>query len=647
MKTPFCGWMAVGRRSLSVLLMAGLLWMPALVPTVRAADDDEEENEPLVEIPEPDEEITGRIKAAQLTPAALPAVLTGIVTTVDKAMDEEARTEAARLINAYRGQSGALANAAAIAWVQGYPEQALRIAAEAARAAPDDANALNTLAALLVQAGYEPKAIPLLRHLAQKYPQDTSVHSNLAVAWLNLGEVEECRRIVLPLLGRAPGHGVANLCAGIIAESEGRHEVAHEHFRKATASNSSPLARSILRQRNQPHRAPRGFMGMLPKKEYFSPGAFEPVRAQRTLAEFPLKRAEKEAYDAELKKHEDAQAQIIMEETVKIAQKVMQGGVDAAGPYAKLDWDNHARSMNQIHEIRLEAAQKRLMARMLAIRELRVTYDRTRTPGGAEDPVPICVRRRPVAQDALTKMSGEYDQLVAETLYVMRDVTNARLAVQRLMLPPMAYRAAFAGNVSVYLGYVRKLNSELPLMEDPCAGQTLEKWPGYELVPPGEGECPFSLEVDAVIAEFQMDCHKFGFSFKAGLAFSATKEFASGETTLTAGLGLEADLHDIGKVGGSAQMVMVWDRENALSFVGVESSAEAKLSGIPGLGGKLAQEVLGQEGENQPDYSADFVKAGVKTRLGVEIGPRGLESHLSGEASGQLLGAEIFQAGLP
>ncbi|RXK54959.1 hypothetical protein ESB00_03410 [Oleiharenicola lentus] len=633
------------KRGLRVFGVISLVCLFAAAPAVAVAE--EEDDEPLIELPASDEKLAARINAAQLTPAALPGVFAGIATAVDEAMEPETRQEAARLIAAYRNQPGALANAAAIAWVQGFPEQALRLAAEAARLAPADANAVNTLAALLVHAGYEPKAIPILRHLAQKYPHDTSIQSNLAVAWLNLGEVGECRKIVLPLLARAPGHGVANLCAGLIAESEGRHPEANAHFQRAAASNSSPLAREVLRRRKQPHRAPPGFMGLLPKKEYFSPSAFAPVKAQRSLGEYAVKKAEKAAYDAELRKQVAVQARIIQEETGKVMQDAMHGRVNFGGPYTKLDWKNHLRSLTQSHESRLKVAQERLMARMRAISELRLAYERTPTPGAPEDPVPFCVRRRPIAQAALTKMSEEYDQLVAETLYVMRDATNARLSVERFMLPPAAYRVAFAGNVSAYLEYVRKLNSELPLVEDPCAGQTPGRWPGYELVPPGEGECPFSLKVDAIVAELQMDCHKFSFTFEAGLAFSATKEFASGETTLTAGLGLEADLHDIGKAGGSAQMVMVWDRENEISFIGVESTAEAKLSGIPGIGGKLAQEVLGAEGENQPDFSKDLVNVNSRMRLGVEVGPRGMESHLSGEASGQLLGAEIFKAELP
>ena len=149
-----------------------------------------------------------------------------------------------------------------------------------------------------------------------------------------------------------------------------------------------------------------------------------------------------------------------------------------------------------------------------------------------------------------------------------------------------------------------------------------------------------------------MDCHRFGFDFKAGLAFSASKDLVSGETTLTAGVGAKTDLASIGKASVSGQMVVVWDADNSLSFVGVEAVAEAKLSGIPGLSGVIDGNTgdLAADGPadgpslkvSGADLTKDLVKVGSDTRLGVTIGPKGVEPSLSGEVSGKLLGEKIF-----
>lgn len=638
-------------RDLRVLLTAILL---VALPVWGAESDDDDEPEPLVEIPERDEAQIREARSLTWTASQLPAGLARMVTAIDRAMEPKHRAEAQRLIERYPGNAAALANAAAILWVQSSPEHALRVAAEAARSGPDDVNAVNTLAALLAHAGYEGQAIPLLRYLDSVQPDNPTILSNLGVAWLNLGEVEESRRVILRCLALAPGHGVANLVAGVIAESAGRRPEAVAHFRKAAASNSSPQARRILRQQGQSYRSPPGFFGMLPKPEYFSPGAFEPVAPQKTLAEYDQKLADKKALDQALQKLIDENSREMEREMARMLAEAVSGRLDRAhNPYAKLDWDNHIKALD--HEGRMELSFKRLSARMQAIGQLRVELDRTPTPGVPEDPIPSCVRRRPMTQAALTKMAAEYEKLVGETLYVWREMTNERIAYLRFVSPPMAYRTGFLATVNAYLGFVQKLNTELPLLPDPCAGQDLTRISALNLALPASPDCPFSLDVSVVVATLHMDCKSFGFDFKAGLAFSVTKDFVSGETTLTAGVGVKTDLGSVGKAGMTGQFVLAWDAGNELCFVGVEAIAAAKLSGIPGLSGTLAGDTFdlgrtpGAESTGPSvtlegrSLTEDLVKVGADTKLGVTIGPRGVDPTLSGDISGKVLGEKLFE----
>ncbi len=648
----FCGHVIAGaRRGLRFTGAAVLLWALAGGTVGAAADDDEAE--PLVQIPDRDEAQIAQARAQILARTTLPAEVAGIATVIDRAIDPAAHLEAMRLVERFRGQSGALANAAAIAWVQHSPEQALLLAAEAAKAAPDDANALNTLAALLAQAGYEGKAIPVLRYLAQKVPDDPTVLSNLAVAWLNLGEIEEAKKILFRCLALAPGHGTANLAAGIIAEHEGRHAEAVAHFKKAAASNSSMQARHVLKQQKQSFRSPKGFFGMMPKQEYFSPSAFAPVKAQKSLEEYEIKKAEKAGYEAELLRLVTEQDKIIQHETLKLMTDVSGGDVaEARSVYGKLDWTNHLKAMKV--EQQLTLAIKRMAERSQATLEQLVILEATPQLKFREE-VPMCERQRPRAREILALKSAGYEKVVEETLYLWRDATNTQLTYSRFILPPTAYRIGFAGQVSAYLGFVHTLNSGLPLVPDPCAGQDLTRAAKFELMPPGSGPCPFSLDVHAVVATLHMDCHSFGFDFEAGLKFGVTKDFTSGETTLTAGTGAKMDLGGIGSAEVTGQMVMVWDAGNDLSYVGVEAIAAAKISsGIPGLSGTLdlgSDSGADSEGPsitaNGPKLVDDLVKVSSDTKLGVTIGPKGCDPTLSGELSGKLLGQDIFTATIP
>lgn len=639
-------------------LLAALVWSATLNPVICTAQEADDEPEALVQIPERDDAQIAQARALNLSPATLPAEVARIADALRTAIDPKARDEALRIVGKFRGQGGALANAAAIAWVQRSPEQALLLGAEAARAAPTDANAVNTLAALLTQAGYEGKAIPLLRHLTGLYPDDPSILSNLAVAWLNLGETGEAKRVLVRCLARSPAHGTANLAAGIIAEHEGRKAEAVAHFKRASASNSSPQARRVLRAQRQSQPTPKGFFGMMPKPEYFSPGAFEPVRPQKLLAEHDVKRAKKLGYDQALRDLMAKQEKDFQREMAGMLATAMSGKLGSRpNPYAKLDWSGHIASLDE--EGRLQRAQDRLVVRMQAIYQLREQLDHARTPGVPESPVPECERRRPVAQAALDKMVVEYEKAVDETLFIWRDVTNSRLGYLPFTTTADTHRASYYGTVTAYLGFVRTLNELMPLVQDPCAGQGKDARARFELVAPAVRDCPFSIDIDAVVATLHMDCKTFGFDFEAGLAFSATKDFTSGETTLTAGVGAKMDLASVGSAGVSGQMVLVWDAGNDLSFLGVEANAAAKLSGIPGLSGTLARDTfdLGRE-PGAPsegpavtmtgaDLTQDLVKVGSTTRLGMEVGPRGCDPHLSGEVSGKLLGQEIFEAKLP
>ncbi len=525
-------------------------------------------------------------------------------------------------------------------------------AATAAKSAPEDPNCINTLAALLAQAGYEEVAIPLLKYLAEAYPNEPTVWSNLGVAWLNLGDVEEATVSLMRCIALAPGHGGAHVALGVIAETSGKHAAAVAHFQKAAASHSSPLARRVLKSQRASFRAPKGFFGMMPKQDYFSPSGYQPVVAQKNLSEYSTKKAEKTAYDAALRKAIAQQERAIQEGIFEMAMS----GRAKAGVYAKLDWDNFRASWKVEEE--MSRAGELMAKRQLAIRTLYLELGKLVSEyasGGTPENLPDCERRAGPAQAYLLKLAHEYEMMQAETLFRWREVTNKQLTYLQFMVPAAGYKSGFAGQVHAYLNTVRALNTELPLLSNPC-GKREDLRSQRDLEALGPGSCPFSLEVELVVLTLNMDCHRFGFDFKAGLAFSASKDFVSGETTLTAGVGVKTDLSGIGKASASGQMVIVWDADNALSFVGVEAVAGAKLSGIPGLSGVIDGNTgdLGAEGPadgtsvqvSGADLTKDLVKVESDTRLGVTIGPRGVEPSLSGEVTGKLLGENIFAVGL-
>jgi Flp pilus assembly protein TadD len=619
------------------------------VPASEPVTDDE----PYFALPEANPALKAYIQSRSFTDQSLPVELASIAQTINAALDPDKRGEVERLIQAYSGQSVALANAAAIAWVQRAPEQALGLAAAAAQADPTDANAVNTLGALLAEAGYEQKGIPLLAHVEKKYPTDPTVLSNLGVAWLNLGELDEANRYLFRVFAVASGHGPAHAAAGVIAEHRGAHAEAMDHFRRAAASNSSPLARRALRHHHESFRAPKGFLRMVKTKEYFSPSGYAPLGRQENLAGYYAKKADLEIANRTLREELKKRQHEAVDSLAQATKHLMQDG-PGAGVYANLDWNN----FNRAAEEELAEIFKLKNQRSLRLLQLRQSFGQRAPPYAANGtphdlPADPYAKLIPVATEYLGLMSNEYDKMVQETLYRYRALVNRRLTYLPLQFPDPLYRSAFEGTAGEYIGFVALLNDELPLVSEPCSPESLVKGKKPDLEEVGPGSCPFSLEVEVVVATLHMDCKKFGFDFKAGLAFSASKDFSTGETTLTAGVGAKANFHGVANAGVSGQFVMTWDHDNALSFVGVEATAGANVSGIPGLSGALDAGALGLGGEGTSvalegdSLSEDILKAGADVKLGVAVGPRGVESSLSGEASGEALGHEIFKIEIP
>lgn len=115
----FCGQL-VARAQRDLRVIGAVVICSALAgSTVWAAAEPEDEAEPLVQIPDRDEEQITQARALTLTPATLPAEVGSIATVINRAIDPAAHLEVMRLVERFRGNAAALANAAAIAWVQG------------------------------------------------------------------------------------------------------------------------------------------------------------------------------------------------------------------------------------------------------------------------------------------------------------------------------------------------------------------------------------------------------------------------------------------------------------------------------------------------------------------------------------------------
>lgn len=581
------------------------------------------------------------LPVAALTEAGLPAEIGRMIKSLRAGLEADDLADADRVLEKYAGNTTALANAAAVAWVQRSPGAALLLAAEAARADPSNANSLNTLGALLSNAGYGHKAIPVLQLLVQQHPSSARQLNNLGQAWFALGEIEQAEPLLKRSVALAPRLGAAHTSLGILAQSQGDQAGAVAHYQAAIADTYSPAARLALDRQNVRFHLPASFARIATTGEYFNPGHFVPPRPPRRGEEGKMKHRELEAFEnylAEKKQAMDVQQQAAVAAGDKITESdpmralaMVQSPTPLAGLFLVATVEAHLDGQDIIDEAikKYHSDVARLeQEKDAAIKQINDEFQKTygdKYGEGMDDATiaahdKLCPDRKAAVDAYLKACADDYEQMEQIVLPRLRNRTNTILTYLSITSSGPFYQAAFAGEVKEYFDRVSELADMIVIEEASCKEPFIT---GNGKKPEGEiprfGNCPIHVKVDLEVATLKADCQSFGFEFKAGLEFSATKDFISGETTLTAGLGIpEQDLgHGIAGQG-SAEFVITWDRRNNLSYVGVQMEGEiAAGSGI----GKLTE----------------------KTSLGVIIGPGGVTPDLGVELAADVLGRHIFE----
>ena len=571
---------------------------------------------PTYELPARDEQEIALLPSIPLTAGTIPSELDRMAQALRAGLDKEDLDDADRILGKFAGNSTALANAAAIAWVEHSPGASLLLAVEAVRARPANNLALNTLGALLSHAGYQHKGLPLLEYLVQRFPESPLVLNNLGQTWLELGEIGKAEEYLNRCLALAPRHSAAHAAAGLIAQARGQTEPANAHFQAAVATDFSPAAAAVLDRQDMKYAPPASFTQLIPVTQYFNPHHFVPPRPPQT-GEEAIK------VDKEL----DAFYRMISANISRLrAQKTAADAAWAAAVKTPDDFVRRLQPINPqmvgmallaIHDSKMKMAERFEEP----IEQYRtdiagLTAARTAKFQGVSD----CAAGKAINDAYLAACASTYGEMENKLLPLIRDSTNLQLSYLPLTSAVQSYRSEFSQTAETYLELVMRL-AQLEVINKYTCGSPAATGAGS--ISTGEippfGDCPFSVSVNVYVAKLKADCKSVGFDFEAGLAFSAKKDFASGETSLTAGLATpDLEFGKYGSAHGSAQFILVWDRGNALSFIGVQSGGSAEY-------GHLAE-------------------ASSELTIGVSLGPKGTGATMSGQSAASIIGQNIFEA---
>ena len=602
------------------------------------------------------------------SPAQLQQDVDQMIKALRAGLDDEDKDDADRTLKAFGNNQPALNNAAAIAWVQSCPGTALLLAAEAVHINPKDTNSANTLAALLVQAGYVHKGIPILEHLVNLFPNDPTILNNLGQAWFDVGEKEKAKGFLGRCIATAPDHGAAQASLGVVAQAEGKAAEATEHFKAAAESNSSPAACYELDRSNTPSATPSSFLRLLRTHEYFNPHHFVPPAPQGDLDEYNTKQAEIETFLQLVTSQHDIAAKLAVDGLVAGQRELMREmmlaqNAPASGAqfgYGTLDSKRLGKPYTDFLELishipgkvtqlqdglgflRAEAADKQ--------GKLEADWENTYHDqfGEGKDPTAaleakkkLCDKKREIAQACLKAMSGRYAEFVEQTLPPLRVATNDALNCLPLVIPAPMIRNQFYTITSSYLQMAALVGAVMPTAGPPCVNLPPSKGSARDDKLPDANDCPLSLKANLIVAKLKADCKSLSFEFEAGLDFKAKKDFRSGETTLSAGVGANVGVADV-----SGGFVASWNKDNNLSYVGMQVSASAGISGISGLSGTANTSSSTSVTASTSSLTPDVVNVKASSTVGVTIGPSGVEPSVGGGAAATVLGQDLFETKL-
>jgi tetratricopeptide (TPR) repeat protein len=583
-------------------------------------------------------------------------------------LDDEDKDDVARTLKAFGNNQPALNNAAAIAWVQNCPGTALLLAAEAVHINAKDTNSANTLAALLVQAGYAHKGIPILEHLAKLFPDDPTILNNLGQGWFDVGEKEKAKGFLGRCIASAPNHGAAQASLGVIAQAEGKAAEATAHFKTAAESNSSPAACYELDRSNTPSATPSSLLRLLRTHEYFNPNHFLPPAPQADLDEYNTKQAELKTFLQLVTSQHDIAVALALDAAAagqrEIMREMMNAKSSPAGgaqfDYGRLDGKRlgrpYADFMDRIALISRSITELQnslgFLSAESAAKQGKLEADWEQTYGDqfgeGKDPTAalearkkLCDKKREIAQDCLRALSARYEEFVEQTLPPLRVATNDALNCLPLTIPAPMVRNQFYIVTATYLQTVGLVGAYMPTVGPPCVNLPPSKGSPRDDKLPDANDCPLSLKANLIVAKLKADCKSLSFEFEAGLDFKATKDFRSGETTLSAGVGANAGVANV-----SGGFVASWNKDNNLSYIGMQVSAGASLSGISGLSGTANTSSSTSVTASTSSFTPDVVNVKASSTLGVTIGPSGVEPTIGGGAAATVLGQDLFETKL-
>jgi tetratricopeptide (TPR) repeat protein len=504
-------------------------------------------------------------------------------------------------------------------WMNDNPVQAMLLSMASALKSPQEPATWNNLAALYNMIGLEQQAVPILRYWLERMPDNAMLLNNMGQAYLGMGDIDKATNYLQQCLAVDQLNPEANHSMGMIAAFSNQVDKAMEYFsrelqvayRRSTLAQIKRMGRSVnlLQLRKQrtgiPHRNLFAEIGL---SKFRVPPL--PKAASETAAWKGEKAGLMKNLHAELIFWTNA-GNVTVAQLKAEGQRPRSLYADLAEVLIREHGNEYIPRLGLVRGDDDVAALTEMANQYYAHLAAAVCPTPPQKPGQAEEVFKAyakkcCDLHTPIINAFMSEHNGFVQQRLDAGIGNWKSYINGLVDIAQLDPSPGRKRlvyGAVAGYFNFLLSSLMTTVAEEDLPAECMVQMTSEE--ANEIITANHNiqfDCPswLNIKLDMSMLKFGADCNKYTIEGGEGLMGGFEKNFKTGVSTLSVGVGVKANF-GIAKADAKQMIYISFDNNDQMTDIGIKGAAGAGV-GVTTEGlitesiGKVSSTLAGVEG---------------------------------------------------
>ncbi|MBI1342209.1 MAG: hypothetical protein GC171_04640 [Terrimonas sp.] len=505
-------------------------------------------------------------------------------------------------------------------WYGDQPLASLLVSIAAVQKKPETTVLWNNLAALYNMAGLEEKAVPILLYQLQSSPASSLLLNNLGQSFLGLGDMGKAEMYLSKCLALDEGNPEANRSMGMINLFKKEYATAQKYFEKELEVSHRRSTLALMRKKGMPIdlNALRKRRTGIPHRDYFEEIGLGKFR----MPDFPEKSGESDDWHQQHAGYlKSLQSEYLFWTSIPMAspEAIKAEGKRPPGLYADLE-DELTRELGSTFApllgIMTEEDGKMIDAMIKDYYSKLAAVQCPSPPTGPNVGQDIILAYQKKCCDKKKAIADEY--VARRNAYIRNRfiIVDARWKeyingmISNIRLNPtegnkrMVYHA-----VAEYFGFLISTLQTAVIFEPApveCMSNNLTASEADDIIAASHDidlSCPswLNISIDLQVASLKADCGSYGIEGGKGLLAGYEKNFKTGTSTISAGVGASQHFGTVLNAGVKQMVYVSFDNNNQFSDFGLKGTAgvTADLVSeqlVTGGIGKITNMVAGVEG---------------------------------------------------